>query len=215
LNTIYYFFISILSKFHHKFSLILSSKKVKIVRSLECWFSISHPFIVIKIKNYFIQFKNKKMKLLKISFLFFAIAMLFSCNKKTADATVSEAVATAETTTAERPRRDGRRGQRNPEAQKKRRQEMYAQLNLSEAQVVKVEEISAKYQAKRTALFEQNNGDRESMRGIMQKQREDQNKELSGVMTKEQFAKYLEIQKSQRGRRGGRGGEPPGGRNGK
>ncbi len=155
------------------------------------------------------------MKLLKISFLFFAIAMLFSCNKKTADATVSEAVATAETTTAERPRRDGRRGQRNPEAQKKRRQEMYAQLNLSEAQVVKVEEISAKYQAKRTALFEQNNGDRESMRGIMQKQREDQNKELSGVMTKEQFAKYLEIQKLQRGRRGGRGGEPPGGRNGK
>ncbi len=155
------------------------------------------------------------MKLLKISFLFFAIAMLFSCNKKSADATVAEAVPT-ETATTERPRRgDGRRGQRDPEAQKKRQQEMYAQLNLSEAQVVKVEEISAKYQAKRKTLRESNNGDREAMRGEMQKQREDQNKELSSVMTKEQFAKYLEIQKTQRGGRGGRGGGPPGGRGGK
>ena len=156
------------------------------------------------------------MKLLKISFLLFAVAMLFSCNKKTADATVSEAVPTEKTTTTtERPRRDGRRGQRNPEVQKKRQQEMYAQLNLSEAQQVKVEEISAKYQAKRNALFENSEGGREAMRGEMQKQREEQNTELSGVMTKEQFAKYLEIQKSQRGRRGGRGGEPAGGRNGK
>ncbi len=180
---------------------------------------MSYPFIFIKIKNHFIQFKNKNMKLLKISFLFFALIMLFSCNKKTADATVSEAVPAGKTTSTEsveRPRRDGRRGQRDPEAQKKRRQEMYAQLNLSEAQVIKVEEISAKYQAKRKALFENNNGDRAAMRGEMQKQREEQNKELSGVMTKEQFAKYQEIQKAQRGRRGGRrgGGEPAGGREG-
>lgn len=175
-------------------------------------------FFLIKIKTHFIQFKNKNMKILKISFLFFAVAMLFSCNKKTADATVSEAVpteTTSTTATTERPRRDGRRGQRDPEAQKKRQQEMYAQLNLSEAQKVKVEEISAKYQVKRKAFVENNNGDREAMRGEMQKQREDQNKELSGVMTKEQFAKYLEIQKSQRGRRGGQRGEPAGGRNGK
>ena len=158
------------------------------------------------------------MKLLKISFLFFAVAMLFSCNKKSADATVAEAVPTETTATTENPRRgDGRRGQRNPEAQKKRQQEMYAQLNLSAAQIVKVEEISAKYQAKRKALRESSNGDRETMRGEMRKQQEEQNTELSSVMTKEQFAKYLEIQKTQRrGRgRGGRGGDPPGGRGGK
>lgn len=155
------------------------------------------------------------MKLLKIPILFFALAMMFSCNKKTADATVAEAVPTETTTTSnEGPRRDGRRGQRDPEAQKKRMQEMYAELNLSEAQIVKVEEISTKYQALRKALFENSNGDREAMRGEMQKQREEQNKELSGVMTKEQFAKYLEIQKAQRERRGGRGGEPAGGREG-
>lgn len=157
------------------------------------------------------------MKLLKISFLLLAIVMM-SCNKKTADATVSEAVPTETTTTTtattERPRRNGRRGQRDPEAQKKRRQEMYAQLNLSEAQIVKVEEISAKYQEKRKALFESSNGDRQAMRGEMQKQREAQNKELSGVMTKEQFEKYMEIQKEQRNRRGGRRGGPPGGREG-
>lgn len=156
------------------------------------------------------------MKLLKISFLFFSFAMLFSCNKKSADATISEAVPTEKTTTtAEQPRRDGRRGQRNPEAQEKKRQEMYAQLNLSAAQITKVEEITTKYQAKRQALFESNiEGGREAMRGEMQKQRAEQDKELSGVMTKEQFAKYQEIQKSQRGRRGGRRGGPPGGREG-
>ena len=144
------------------------------------------------------------------------MAILFSCNKKSADATVAEAVPTETTATTERPRRgDGQRGQRNPEAQKKRQQEMYAQLNLSAAQIVKVEEISAKYQAKRKATRDGNNGDREAMRGEMEKQREEQSKELSSVMTKEQFAKYLEIQKTQRRGRGGRGGGPPGGRGGK
>ena len=155
------------------------------------------------------------MKLLKLSFLFFAVAMLFSCNKKSADATVAEAVPTETTSRTERPRRDGRRGQRDPEAQQKRQQEMYAQLNLSVAQIVKVEEISAKYLAKRKGLRDRNNGDRAAMKGEMQKQQEEQNKELSNVMTKEQFAKYLEIQKTRIGRRGGQGGGPPGGRNGK
>ncbi|MFK7774478.1 MAG: hypothetical protein AB8F94_20210 [Saprospiraceae bacterium] len=155
------------------------------------------------------------MKLLKISFLFFAIAMLFSCNKKSADATVAEAVPSETVTRSERPRGEGRRGQRDPEAQQKRQQEMYAELNLSAAQIVKVEEISTKYQAKRKASRDSNNGDREAMRGEMQKQREEQNKELSSVMTKEQFAKYLEIQKTQSRGRGGRGGGPPGGRGGK
>jgi len=63
------------------------------------------------------------MKLLKISFLFFAIAMLFSCNKKTNEATVAEAVPTetrtSTTATAERPRRE-RRPQGNPETQEQR-----------------------------------------------------------------------------------------------
>ena len=49
----------------------------------------------------------------------------------------------------------------------------------------------------------------------MQKQQKEQNTELSSVMTKEQFAKYLEIKREQRRTRGGRGGGPPGGRNGK
>lgn len=158
------------------------------------------------------------MKLLKMSFLLFAVTMIFSCNKKTSGATVSGAIPTEKTTstaaTSERPTRGGRRGQRDPEAQLKRRQEMYVQLNLSEAQVVKVEEIVTKYQAKRITLIESSEESREARRAKMQMQRAEQNKELSGVMTKEQFAKYLEIQKAQRGRRGGRGGEPAGGRDG-
>jgi len=49
----------------------------------------------------------------------------------------------------------------------------------------------------------------------MRKQREAQNKELSGIMTKEQFERYLEFQQTQRNKRGGRRGGPPGGRGGK
>ena len=60
-----------------------------------------------------------------------------------------------------------------------------------------------------------NNGDRGIVRSEMQKQQREQNTELSSVMTKEQFAKYLEIKREQRRTRGGRGGGPPGGRNGK
>ena len=154
------------------------------------------------------------MELFKVSFLFFALLILLSCNKKSADVTISEAVP-LEITKTEREGRQSRKGKRNPEAQKRRQKEFYAQLNLSEAQIVKVEEILAKYQVKRRELWEKNNGDRGIVRSEMQKQQREQNAELSSVMTKEQFAKYLEIKREQRRTRGGRGGGPPGGRNGK
>ena len=95
------------------------------------------------------------MELFRVSFLFFALLILLSCNKKSADVTISEAVP-LEITKTEREGRQSRKGKRNPEAQKRRQKEFYAQLNLSEAQIVKVEEILAKYQVKRRELWEKN-----------------------------------------------------------
>ena len=151
------------------------------------------------------------MNILKTAVFFFAISILFSCNKKTADAAVaSDSIETAAATQTPPPNRRGQRGGQNPEARKKRMETMLAQLNLSEAQKVKFHEISAKYQEQRKTIFENSNGDRESMRAEMQKMRAAEEEELKGIMTAEQFEKYIEIQETQRkNRRGRRGGNGP------
>ena len=153
------------------------------------------------------------MKLFKITCLIFLTALFFSCSKKTNEVAVTSNPTTtmAESKESAQPRgeraeRDrGERKRPSPEERQKRQDEMYAQLNLSEAQKIKVEEINTNYQTKMRTMRENNDGGREAMRASMMKMREEQNAELKNVMTAEQFDKYLKIQESQKGRRGGRG----------
>jgi len=155
------------------------------------------------------------MNLLKSVAIIFCVTLLFSCNKKTKEVatTTTTEVKSSPTATTEGPRRGGERGgrQRDPEARQKRMEALYTELNFSDAQKQKFEEISNKYQEKRRAIFQNGRGgDREAMRAQVEKMREEQSAELKKIMTEEQFEKYSKImeeqRKNNRGGRGGRGG---------
>lgn len=149
------------------------------------------------------------MKILKIALLVFSTALLFSCNKKSTEATTAASTASQNTSTTARTggnRGDRPRGNRGGGDQAARAEAMYAALNLSEPQLVKVKAIGQKYQDQMQALRQ--SGSREGMREKMQALRTAQNNELKGVMTTEQFTKYLKMMEEGRGGRGGgqRGG---------
>ncbi len=150
------------------------------------------------------------MKILKIALLVFSTALLFSCNKKSTEATTAASTASQNTSTTARTggnRGDRPRGNRGGGGDQAARAEaMYAALNLSEPQLVKVKAIGQKYQDQMQALRQ--SGSREGMREKMQALRTAQNNELKGVMTTEQFTKYLKMMEEGRGGRGGgqRGG---------
>ncbi len=153
------------------------------------------------------------MKFFKILSLIFLTAFIFSCSKKTNEvaattkstAPVAESRDSASDDGERRGRRgEGRRG--NPEERAKREAEMYAQLNLSEAQQTKVKEINEKYRTKMRTARENSDGDRDAIRANMMKMRDEQHAELKNIMTAEQFEKFKKIQEAQRGKRGGRRG---------
>lgn len=151
------------------------------------------------------------MKILKIALLILSTALIFSCNKKSTEATTAASTASQNTSATARTggdRGDRPRGQRGGD-QAARAEAMYAALNLSEPQLVKVKAIGQKYQEQMQALRQ--SGSREGMREKMQALRTSQNEELKGVMTTEQFTKYLKMMEEARGKRGGRGGGQRGG----
>jgi periplasmic protein CpxP/Spy len=72
-------------------------------------------------------------------------------------------------------------------------------LALSDAQVVKVQEINLKYSKIRQEAFNANQGgDFTAMREKMNQMQEEQNKEFKGVMTAEQYDKWTKYQEEQR-----------------
>jgi len=151
------------------------------------------------------------MKIFKIVLLLLSTALLFSCNKKSSEATTAATTA-KENTTVNAPRTSGQRGDR-PRGNRGDRagnaEAMYAALNLSEAQILKVKEIGEKYEARMRELRQ--SGSREGMREKMQSLRAKQNKEMEGVMTKDQFSKYIQMIEERRGQRGGGRGQRGGG----
>lgn len=148
------------------------------------------------------------MKLLKIALLLSIFSLMFSCKskQKTSEAMNSQAV--AEKTSAEQSERRGQRGrgQQSPEELKKRQEEMFAQLNLSEAQKVKVETITAKYREQSRQLIQNSGGNRQAIREELKKIRATQLSDLQTVLTTEQFEKYKSITEKVRKGRPGRGG---------
>jgi len=131
------------------------------------------------------------------------LLLCFSCNKKT----------TTVTTMNQSP--EERRGPRGSGGDGDRREahqaEMMAQLNLSDAQKVKFDEIQDKYKDRMMTVRNSNNGDREGMRETMMKMRNEQTAEVKKILTSDQFAVYQKLQEQRRRQRGTRRSGRPGG----
>ncbi len=76
------------------------------------------------------------------------------------------------------------------------------QLNLTKEQKPKVLEVFKSMDAARRKAFEDAQGDRDAMRAAMQSAREDGDKKLKEILTKEQYEKYQKMQDELRARRG-------------
>lgn len=83
---------------------------------------------------------------------------------------------------------------------KQRADTLGKQLGLDSATVAKVTAIFEKSQKEMTDKRTELQGDMEGMRAAMTEIREKQNKEIIALLTKEQAAKYDEIQKQQQQR---------------
>jgi len=88
--------------------------------------------------------------------------------------------------------RMGERGENRSEAQLKRIKE---KVGLTDEQTAKVKEIMQKAREEARAEFENNDGDRESMREIMKKRMEKTDAEILKLLTKTQKPKYEEYKK--------------------
>lgn len=82
---------------------------------------------------------------------------------------------------------------------------MTEKVTLSEAQVAKVKEINLKYANKMREARDQADGDWSAMRETMDAIRNDHDKELQTVLTKEQWTKWAEYRTQMRANRGGMG----------
>ncbi len=76
------------------------------------------------------------------------------------------------------------------------------QLNLTKEQKPKVLDVFKSTDAARRKAFEDSQGDRDAMRAAMQSAREDGDKKLKEILTKEQYEKYQKLQDAMRARRG-------------
>lgn len=102
------------------------------------------------------------------------------------------------------------------ERAKQQTERMTESLSLSEKQAEKVGEINLKYAKKMADARESYTGeDRSGMREIMRTIFDEQNAELKGVMTSDQYEQWQKIQEEQRQRRQQRRGERGGGKKGK
>ena len=89
----------------------------------------------------------------------------------------------------------GKHGNHDPEARaKKQTEKMKTDLALNEQQTTQVESINLKYAKKRKEL-------REEVRKQMKAIEEDKQKELEGVLTKDQLEKYSKAKEEQRKQR--------------
>ena len=84
---------------------------------------------------------------------------------------------------------------------KQRADTLAKQLSLNAETTAKVAAIFEKYQKEMTEKRNELQGDMDGMRAAMTEIREKQNKEIIALLTKEQAAKYDEIQKQQQQQR--------------
>lgn len=77
------------------------------------------------------------------------------------------------------------------------------QLDLTKEQKPQVLEVFKSMDAARRKAFEDAQGDRDAMRAAMQSAREDGDKKLKEILTKEQYEKYQKLQEEMRARRNG------------
>lgn len=146
----------------------------------------------------------------RLFILLFAVATLsfMGCNSQKAATSVP---ASTSTPTAQARQGQGQRGQGQPGDRSARLlTEMTNQLNLSSDQVTKVQSIMDRY-ASTTKRPER--GDQEAMQAFRSKM-EEQDKEITTVLTEKQQAAYTRMKEAQRANRGGRGGggRPGGGK---
>ena len=99
--------------------------------------------------------------------------------------------------------------------EERRKQQMAAlveQLNLTEEQKAKFDDINEFYRNKFQEIRNNNQGDRQSMREAIMQIREEQDIELEALLTPEQYQTYKKFQEEQRQNRRGRGGRRGGNR---
>jgi len=88
----------------------------------------------------------------------------------------------------------------NPE---ERTEQLATSLSLTPEQKPKVLEIFKAADEARRKAFEEREGDRDAMRQVMQKQREETDAKLKAVLTEEQFAQYEKLRTERRRSRPG------------
>jgi periplasmic protein CpxP/Spy len=112
------------------------------------------------------------------------------------------------------PQGGNRQGMGNfEERQKQQMETMKKELNLTSDQVTKIEALQAETNTKTRAIFESGANDREANREKMRAVREDHNKKLKSILTKDQATKWDEITEKMRAERRANapGGGPQGG----
>jgi periplasmic protein CpxP/Spy len=87
------------------------------------------------------------------------------------------------------------------EMQKQQMETMKTELKLTPDQITKVEALNAETNKKTKAIRDANSTDREANREKMRAVREEQDKKLKTILTKEQATKWDEIQEKRRAER--------------
>lgn len=104
---------------------------------------------------------------------------------------------------------EAQRGDWNSDPEQRAEQQtarMKEQLSLSDKQAEKVKAINLKYANKMKETRDANTGDDwQAMRETIMKLRQEQDEELKGVLTTEQFENWQKIREEQRQQRGSRG----------
>lgn len=98
----------------------------------------------------------------------------------------------------------GDRGMSREQRMKMRMDRLNEQLTLTDEQKVKVEALFKEQDDQRMKAREQQPVDRESMRANIEKMRSEQDAKMKSILTEEQYAKYIEMNKNM-GQRGGMG----------
>lgn len=85
-------------------------------------------------------------------------------------------------------------------------EQMKKELNLTDEQLPKVEELNLKYAEKMKEARDQANGDRDAMRSTMRSMMAEKDKELKNILTEDQWTAFLKMREERmqngRGRRG-------------
>ena len=134
-----------------------------------------------------------------------ALLVLSACNSSKEAQKAPESTAVAAPNISQQVDRESRRAQ----FEERRKQQMAAlveQLNLTEEQKAKFDDINKFYRNKLQEIRNNNQGDRQSMREAIMQIREEQDIELEALLTPEQYQTFKKFQEEQRQNRRSRSG---------